>query len=210
VLTGDYITQPYSHRNDRYAARDAEPCAELLARMTSRLGTYAVLGNHDANTAPEHVTAALEATPIKVLHNRSIAIEQQGARLWLAGLADVLGRKVDSDVAFRGIPVDEPTILLVHEPDYADFVPAGRVDLQLSGHSHGGQIVLPLMGPPYLPQLAQRYWRGIYKVGGMTLYTNRGLGTIWLPMRLNAPPEVTLLTLKTLNYQVLINTRGKQ
>ena len=106
------------------------------------------------------MTAALESYHLTVLRNRSVAIEQQGASLWLAGLADVLGRKADADLALRGIPVDEPTLLLVHEPDYAEYVPKGRVDLQLSGHSHGGQIVLPLIGPPYLPQLAQKYWRG--------------------------------------------------
>lgn len=199
VLTGDYVTQPLKHQDDWHAVRNAEPCAELLAGLTARMGTYAVLGNHDVNTDPGYVTAALESYGINVLDNRCVPIEQEGKRLWLAGLADVLGRKADLDRALCGIPLDEPTVLLVHEPDYADYVPKPRIDLQLSGHSHGGQIVLPLVGPPYLPQLARKYWRGMYKVGPVTLYTNCGLGTIWLPMRLNARPEITLLRLEVAN-----------
>ncbi|HEY6937921.1 MAG TPA: metallophosphoesterase, partial [Terriglobales bacterium] len=75
--------------------------------------------------------------------------------------------------------------------------PPGRVDLQLSGHSHGGQIVLPVIGPPYLPPLARRYPWGLRRLGPLTLYTNRGLGTITLPLRFNCPPELTLFTLRS-------------
>jgi predicted MPP superfamily phosphohydrolase len=87
-------------------------------------------------------------------------------------------------------------ILLAHEPDFADEASRFPVDLQLSGHSHGGQIRVPLLPPLYLPSLAKKYILGTYHIGPLTLYTNAGLGTIGVPMRLNCPPEITLLTLR--------------
>jgi len=87
--------------------------------------------------------------------------------------------------------------LLVHEPDFADDAALYPVDLQLSGHSHGGQIWLPGIGAPWLPLYARRYPRGLRRIGQLTLYTNLGLGTIRVPIRLNCPPEVTLLTLRS-------------
>jgi hypothetical protein len=88
-------------------------------------------------------------------------------------------------------------ILLAHEPDFADETARHPVDLQLSGHSHGGQIWLPVVGAPWLPQLGRLYPRGLRKIGDLTLYTNIGLGTIRLPVRLNCPPEITMLTLRS-------------
>jgi predicted MPP superfamily phosphohydrolase len=88
-------------------------------------------------------------------------------------------------------------VLLAHEPDYAGAVRSYSVDLQLSGHSHGGQVRLPLLGAPYLPPLAHKYPCGLRQLGQLTLYTTRGLGTTFLPIRFNCPPEVTLLTLRS-------------
>ena len=82
------------------------------------------------------------------------------------------------------------------EPDYADRVAHFPVDLQLSGHSHGGQVRVPFVPPLFLPELAQKYIWGLYKIGGLTLYTNPGLGTVGVPVRINCPPEITLLTLR--------------
>ncbi len=173
----------------------AEPCARLLREMTAPCGLWAVLGNHDEDTDPQHVAAALEAENIHVLANQSHAIERDGARIWLAGVNDVFSRSADVPETLRGIPSDEAVILLVHEPDFADVACRYPVDLQLSGHSHGGQIRIPLLPPLYLPVLARKYVLGTYRVGPMTLYTNAGLGTVAVPMRLNCPPEITLLTL---------------
>jgi len=109
---------------------------------------------------------------------------------------DVLRGKPDINRTLRAVPRNEPVVLLVHEPDIADQVALHSVNLQLSGHSHGGQIRFPLIGPPYLPKLAHKYPRGLYRIGPLTLYTNVGLGTVRLPMRFNCPPEITLLTLR--------------
>ena len=97
--------------------------------------------------------------------------------------------------ALHDIRRNETTILLAHEPDFADYVAAHPVSVQLSGHSHGGQIRLPFIGSPYLPELARKYPWGLRRVGGLNLHTNCGLGTIELPIRWNCPPEVTLIRL---------------
>ena len=110
---------------------------------------------------------------------------------------DILSGKPRLDLALRGIPADEPVVLLAHEPDWADYVANHPVDLQLSGHPHGGQIRIPFIGAPYLPPLARKYPWGLRRIGGLTLYTNSGIGTIEVPTRLNCPPEVTLITLRS-------------
>jgi uncharacterized protein len=199
VLTGDYVTIPMfrnSSFEEKVAVHVAVPCAEILARLQSRLGSFAVLGNHDTDSDPEGVIAALESHGIKMLQNRSLPIEQAGKRFWLAGIADALIGKPDLEAALRKIPAAEAVVLLAHEPDFADIAAQHPVDLQLSGHSHGGQVRLPIIGAPFLPDLAKKYPWGMYHVGGLTLYTNSGLGTIRVPVRINAPPEVTLFTLR--------------
>jgi predicted MPP superfamily phosphohydrolase len=95
----------------------------------------------------------------------------------------------------RRVPSNEAVILLAHEPDFADEAAKFPIDLQLSGHSHGGQVRIPLLPPLYLPKMARKYVWGTYHVGPLTLYTTAGLGTIGVPMRLNCPSEITLLTL---------------
>jgi predicted MPP superfamily phosphohydrolase len=194
VLTGDFVSVP-TIGDAKKAALAAEPCVRLLREMTAPHGLWAVLGNHDEDTDPAHIAAALEAENIHVLANHAHAIERDGARIWLAGVNDVFTRTADVPQTLRGVPADEAVILMVHEPDFADVACRYPVDLQLSGHSHGGQIRIPLLPPLYLPSLAKKYVLGTYQVGPMTLYTNAGLGTVLVPMRLNCPPEIALLTL---------------
>ena len=100
------------------------------------------------------------------------------------------------EMALKGIPADEAVVLLAHEPDPADYVANYPVDLQLSGHSHGGQVRIPLVGTPFLPALARKYPWGLRQIKRLILYTNVGIGTIDVPMRLGCPPEVTLITLR--------------
>ena len=198
VLTGDFVTQgAFTDHHDPAAAGQTEPCCKILSVLRPRLGTFAVLGNHDYFTDPDQVAEILRGHGFHVLRNQSFALEQNGARLWLAGINDVMAQADNLDLALQKVPAAEAVVLLAHEPDFADRVPAGRVDLQLSGHSHGGQIVLPVIGPPYLPPLARRYPWGLRRLGPLTLYTNRGLGTITLPVRFNCPPEITLFTLRS-------------
>ncbi len=205
VLTGDFITVPVSNgllHNAKQAASAAEPCSRLLAQLHSRLGTVAALGNHDVVSDSHRITQVLQSSGIPVLRNRSIPLEQRGSRIWLCGLDSASEGKPNLNLALQGIPSNELVVLLVHEPDFADSAARYPVDLQLSGHSHGGQVWLPGIGAPWLPDLAQKYPRGLYKVGPLILYTNIGLGTIRLPIRLNCPPEVTLFTLRSASSRI--------
>jgi uncharacterized protein len=197
ALTGDFVTLPLTAHRDVPAAAAVEPCSLLLRQLKARFGLWAVLGNHDCFSDPDRITSTLRSQGIRVLANESAAIETNGARFWLSGVNDVMSDTADLDATLHKVPANEATVLLAHEPDYADYVaPLRRVDLQLSGHSHGGQVRLPLLPPVYLPDLAKKYVWGLYRIGALTLYTNRGLGTVGLPIRLNCPPEVTLITLR--------------
>lgn len=197
ALTGDFVTVPLLSSNDAEGAASAEPCAELLRQMQAPYGLWAVMGNHDFFTDQARVTSALRAVGIQVLSNQSVAIEPNGGRFWLSGVADVLGGDAKLDTTLEPVASGEATILLAHEPDYADYVARHPIDLQLSGHSHGGQVRLPLLPPLYLPGLAKKYPAGLYKVGPLTVYTNIGLGTVGVPLRWNCPPEITLLTIRS-------------
>jgi predicted MPP superfamily phosphohydrolase len=197
VLLGDFVTKSLLSRDVRRDAAAADPCARLLAQMRAKCGLWAVLGNHDFSTDHLHVTSALTAQGIEVLGNRSVEIACNASRFWLCGVNDVLSLTADLDRALGHVPTGEATVLLAHEPDFADYVARYPVDLQLSGHSHGGQVRLPFVRPLYLPELARKYVWGLYRIGELTLYTNPGLGTVGLPVRLNCPPEITLLTLRS-------------
>jgi len=196
VLTGDYIS--VGPLGQDFAAGAILRCAEVLSKLTCPL-CFAVMGNHDYVLGPPLIRAALATVSIQLLLNQHVAIERAGQRLWLAGVAEPTVSQPDLQLAVPVRP-DEPVILLAHAPDYADDVvahPRGAlVDLMLAGHSHGGQVRFPLVGALSLPPGAKKYVEGLYRVGGMLLYVNRGIGTVGLPFRLNCPPEITLFTLK--------------
>jgi predicted MPP superfamily phosphohydrolase len=197
VLTGDFVSTPLVGRTPApKAAAAADPCARWLKKLRAPHGLWAVMGNHDVATDVGRVTSALRAQGIRVLANQSVPVENNGGRFWLSGVNDVLGGSADLHATIRSIPVDEAAVLLAHEPDFADYVARYPIDLQLSGHSHGGQVRLPLIRPFYLPLLAKKYISGLFKIGGLTLYTNRGLGTVGVPVRFNCPPEITLMTIR--------------
>jgi predicted MPP superfamily phosphohydrolase len=191
VLTGDYVL---------YSAEYAASCVHELAALQAPLGVYAISGNHDYWTDIEVVTAELRAAGLTLLRNESWRLNVSGQPLWLAGVDDVLERHHDLGAALANVPRGEPALLLAHEPDFADE--AGRdphrILLQLSGHSHGGQVNLPFLGRPILPPLGLKYPAGLRRVPGsaMQVYTSRGIGVIAPPLRFNCRPEVALLTLE--------------
>ncbi len=195
LLTGDFIT----HGSLTFiAGRHAiHRCAEIITTLTAPL-RYGILGNHDVAYGAAEVTRALTAHGTPVLVNRHLPVERNGARLWLCGVDDPGTSHPDLDLAIPSQP-DGPVLLMAHEPDYADDVvahPRGHlVDLMLAGHSHGGQIRLPFLGPLVLPPMAEKYPEGYYRFNQMQLYVNRGIGTVGLPFRLNCPPEITVITL---------------
>jgi uncharacterized protein len=195
ALTGDFVSHPWHQRNGREGAKNAEPCADAFASWKS-VPILAVLGNHDHWNNADLISEALEDRGIEVLRNGARLLEKDGQRFWIAGVDDVLEGQADLSRTTAGIPAGEMTLLLAHEPDYADLASKAGVDLQLSGHSHGGQVRVPGIGPIVLPELARKYHTGLNQVGNLQVYTTRGIGVINPPVRLNCPPEVTLITLR--------------
>lgn len=198
VITGDFVTAPAFGGDRMKAANDAAPCAHALKALRSRIGAIAVLGNHDVETNAAIVTRHLAAAGIPTLVNRSLSLMQNQDRIWISGVNDVMFGLQDLNRTVSGLPPDEFVVLLAHEPDFADDVARfpHRIDLQLSGHSHGGQVRFPFIGAPVLPPLAKKYPVGWHRIRDLQLYTNRGLGTIGIPVRFLCPPEVTRITLR--------------
>jgi len=188
LLTGDYVNVPGSIRE----------CTRLLSGLHARDGVFAVLGNHDYWTNPAAVTEALQAAEINVLNNDAAPVRRGAKRLWIAGLDDAWEGRPDLSRALQPIPAGEPTILLVHEPDTATVVAQTPVDLQLSGHVHGGQVHVPGIGIVVKPYMGNRYTMGLYRIGNLQLYVSRGIGVTYPGIiRLNCRPEVALFTLRS-------------
>lgn len=196
VLTGDFVTHgSLTFLNGRSAARH---CGEILSTLTCPL-RFACLGNHDVAVSAPLVIDSLVANGIPVLVDDHVPIERGGSRFWLCGVNDPGTTNPRLDLAIPPEP-NAPVILMAHEPDYADMVlvhPRGRlVDVMLAGHTHGGQIRLPFMGPLVLPPMGKKYAEGLFHLQKMQLYVNRGIGAVGIPFRLNCPPEITMFTLR--------------
>ncbi len=184
VLTGDLLDNSPRHIPDGLRA---------LSRIRGHRGTYAILGNHDHYTGPAAVLDGLARTGIRALHNQAFRVE--GSDLLMAGVDDVMAPRMGSGPgpdlreALRGHDPEAPVILLAHNPMFFRATPA-RVKLQLSGHTHGGQVDL---GP--LTRAALPYVSGTYTRGDRTLYVSRGVGITGPPVRLGASPEVVRVAL---------------
>jgi predicted MPP superfamily phosphohydrolase len=190
ALTGDFVMR----------ARHAESCACALSALEAPMGVYAVLGNHDYWSGDvAHVVSALEEQGIQVLVNDAVLVEHQSQPLMVAGVDDAWVGEPDIAKALAGRPAGVPVVLLSHAPDFAVTAAEHNVLLQLSGHSHGGQVQLPGPGPVLLPPFSRKYPCGLAYVpdSGTYVYTNVGLGSVFPPLRLNCPPEITVLTLET-------------
>jgi predicted MPP superfamily phosphohydrolase len=194
LLTGDFISQTPMSRD--FVVGAMHRCAETLNALACPQ-RFAVMGNHDAFLGETTIRPILLEAGIPLLVNECVPIERGGQRFWLSGIADPIAGQPDLDRAIPQRP-DGPVLLMSHGPDYADNVvahPRGQlVDFMVAGHSHGGQVRLPLVGALQLPAGGQKYVEGLFQLGRMQLYVNRGIGTVGLPFRLNCPPEITLFT----------------
>ncbi len=183
-----------------------------LGRFEASDGAVAVLGNHDHMNDAGAVRRALSSAGVVEVSNDVRTLRRDGAALHLCGIDSVMEGYDRLDEVIEALDDAEPgcAVLLAHEPDFADESAAtGRFDLQLSGHSHGGQVRIPFLKTPYVvpllsrlgfsfvPPLIYEYPSGLYEVGEMYQYTNRGLGVIYARFRLNCRPEVTVLTLRS-------------
>ena len=183
-LTGDFVANDVGY---------AAACARALSTLHAPLGLYAILGNHDYWTDPGEVTHQLQRHGIPVLDNVSVRLAEG---LWVAGIDDAWSGKPDLDQALEGVPAGATTILLAHEPDFADRAQGRGIALQLSGHSHGGQVRVPFTKRPVLPFLSWKYYAGLRKVGDLWVYTNPGLGTMQPPFIFRCRPVVALIELQ--------------
>ena len=189
LITGDFVT--------RNAERYAPSLVAALSQLAPQEKTFAVLGNHDHWSSAKVIRKVLKESGIIELKNRVYTLHRDNVVLHLAGVDDVWVKKDDLDAVLEQLPENGAAVLLVHEPDFANTSAAtGRFDLQLSGHSHGGQVIVPLIGPPRLPTYGQQYPVDRYQVEKMIQYTNRGVGMVKPRVRFNCRPEITVFTLK--------------
>ncbi|KAA6461014.1 metallophosphoesterase [Acidobacteria bacterium AB60] len=200
LLTGDYVSAEVLPK--KMTMHAAGECASLLSQLKCPQ-RYAILGNHDCIAGEEEITDSLRQNGIPVLRNAYVPIERGRGRIWLAGLEDPLCGNPDPD---RAIPASirnqsgEPVILMCHAPDFVDELiahPAGQaVSFMLSGHTHGGQVRIPMVGAFHLPPYGRKYIEGWFPFGNLQLYVNRGIGSVGVPFRFNCRPEITLFTLR--------------
>jgi len=191
AITGDFAS---------YSAKelDTRSLTDALRKLRARDGVVTILGNHDYLTGVELVRRCIRGAGITELVNSVLTLRRGDASLHVAGIDDVMEGRSRLDLVLHDLPDSGAAILLAHEPDFADVSAAtGRFDLQLSGHSHGGQVRVPFLMLLALPPFSQRYTSGLYEVGGMIQYTNRGLGFVNLRLRFLCRPEITVLTLRS-------------
>ena len=187
VLTGDYVWR------EQDAIFELTP---ILSGLDARHGVYSVLGNHDLWLDVEVTRTAFAEAGLPMLVNQGVQIAEGEGSFYLAGMDDGWSGRPDLNLTLEMAPAGDPIVLLLHEPDLVKETSLDpRIALQLSGHTHGGQVLMPGKPPIFTPHLGKEYSQGLFRVNETWLYTNRGLGVISVPLRFNCPPEVTLLSL---------------
>jgi predicted MPP superfamily phosphohydrolase len=193
VILGDYMS------GNGWVTRRVEPevFAPILKDLRAPLGVYSVLGNHDWWYSGIKVRRGLEQNGIKVLEDEAAQVDARGTSLWLVGLADLWTRPQRISEAVAKVPEGQPLIALTHNPDIFPNVPQ-RVQLVLAGHTHGGQVRFPLIGPVVSSSdYGDRWVRGHVFEDNHHLFVTSGIGTSIMPVRFGLPPEIVLLTLKS-------------
>ena len=189
ALTGDYVS--YSIDNELNELKSS------LKKLKPKDKSISVLGNHDHWTNSNMVRKTLKKAGIINLDNEVYTLHKNKSQLQIAGVDSITLHKDDITKIIPKINDKYPAIMLAHEPDFADITAkTGKFALQLSGHSHGGQFIIPKVGTPIRGQNFLKYPAGLYNVGNMIQYTNKGLGTNMFWLRINCAPEITMLTLK--------------
>lgn len=189
-FTGDLV--------DYEIGKDGVRYAEALANMKAALGKFSVLGNHDYFNESAEVAGLLTEGGFRMLRNDLAAVQHGGSTMWIAGVEDMWMGKPDVKEATRLAKPKDFVMLLAHCPDFADVAVDHQVDLQLSGHTHGGQVRIPLLGHVVTPKYGKKYVIGGYTLGDhkLQLYVNRGIGVSQHPIRFLCRPELTVLTLR--------------
>ena len=188
VLTGDYVD---------HSSKYIVPAVSALCRLKSSNGVLSVLGNHDHWMDANLTQEVFNRYNVPVITNSHKLIEIKDKAICVAGVGDLMEDSQDLKAAFYGVPADIPRILLSHNPDYAESMPASeRVDLVLAGHTHGGQVrMLFSIAPITMSRYGQKYAGGLVRSASGQVYVSRGIGVVGLPVRFNCPPEITIITL---------------
>ncbi|PLT34382.1 metallophosphoesterase [Bacillus sp. V5-8f] len=187
IFTGDLMDDP----NQYPYQKDITP---VLKRLEAPMGKLCIYGNHDhGGYGSEVYESIMEQSGFQVLLNSNVEISLiNGDKLYIAGLDDAMLGRPDFEATLKDIPKDAYTILLSHAPDVADITAKYNVQLQISGHSHGGQVQIPFAGALVTPPFAKKYKEGTFTIGKLKLHVNRGLGTTRLPYRFLSRPEITV------------------
>lgn len=192
LLPGDFVSNGVI--GEKFV--NSEVVANILSKLKSKYGMVAVLGNNDWGYNGKKVILALENKKITVLENNAKKLIINGKPLWIAGVADLIKRFPDIDAALSKINDKTPVLLLSHNPDVFPFVP-NRVNLTISGHTHGGQVNLPVLGRLIVPSgFGDRYAFGHIHENNKDLYVSTGIGTSMIPVRFGVLPEIDILTIK--------------
>lgn len=188
VCTGDYV-------HEKRSTKQIDVVWPLLARLKAQYGVHSILGNHDHWADTERSQKWLVQSSQDLRHKVKV-IEKDGQRLWLAGAGDLMEDHRNLDDLLVGVPDSDCRIVLAHNPDTADTGFSTRVDLMISGHTHGGQISIPFFGPPVLPVRNKTYSNGLKKSPrGTNVFISKGIGWAIYPVRFNCPPEIAVLEL---------------
>jgi len=190
-LTGDYFSGRDTMR--RYLV----PFGRELRKLAPSVGTFAIAGNHDYWASIEDIARTLTGAGIEVLSNESRRVTLRGDALTIVGIDDLWTRRADPARAFRNVVPGDCTLVLAHNPDTALYTRHLEPGVMLSGHTHGGVVRLPYYGSPLksILQLGKQFYAGLNRYRDFYIYTNRGLGTFWLRVRINCRPEVSLFRL---------------
>ncbi len=188
ICTGDYV-----HERNAYAQIDT--VWPVLNTLTAPSGVYSILGNHDHWADTGRSIDWLTKTGQNLRH-KTHAIEKDGSRLWLAGAGDLWEDDIPLDILLQDVPDSDCRIVLAHNPDTADEPFSSRVDLMISGHTHGGQVDIPFIGTPKLPVNNKNYSSGLKtSPRGLSVFISRGIGWSIFPIRFNCYPEIAVLEL---------------
>jgi len=194
-LTGDYFSGPDTMQ--RFLA----PFREALSGLKPAHGVFAILGNHDHWSSAEKITAALRTAGADVLANENRRLAIGGRDLIVAGIDDLWSRHAEPARAFAGVEPGESTIVLAHNPDTALYARHLHPGVMLSGHTHGGVVRIPYYGSPLksILRIGKRFYSGLNQYEDFFIYTNRGLGTFWLRIRINCRPEISRFSMVPLD-----------
>jgi hypothetical protein len=188
LLGGDYTLKSKDY---------IRPCFEILAGLKAPLGVFGVLGNHDYRHGLRETREGFHAAHIEELTNRGLWIERGTHRFRLGGVDDLWMGKVDAKSALGDASTEEASVVISHNPDVAEKLIDPRVGLMLSGHTHGGQVIFPTGGAPFVPShYGTKYLKGLVQAPHTQVYVSRGLGTSGAPTRVGSRPELTLITLQ--------------